>query len=190
MPLLWLLTALSAVVTATLGWMHAKEGIEGASIGAHRALGISLAVGTLAAWALRRWGSRAFGYLRVPVVIVLLVLVTLTGHYGGNITHGSGYLVQYAPIPNCKFTPGQLLGANTSCLQSSNRGSLASARLLGSCSSRADILRQFPNQPDISPGLNDLQAGQLTRWMYEALRADLSTALACAGAHAVVMLYV
>ncbi|MDX1562729.1 MAG: c-type cytochrome domain-containing protein, partial [Gammaproteobacteria bacterium] len=30
---------------------------------------------------------------------LMLVLVSITGHYGGNLTHGSTYLVQYAPQP-------------------------------------------------------------------------------------------
>ena len=35
----------------------------------------------------------------LPASVVLLVLVSITGHYGGNLTHGSTYLVEYAPQP-------------------------------------------------------------------------------------------
>jgi hypothetical protein len=34
-----------------------------------------------------------------PAAAVLLALVAMTGHYGGNLTHGSTYLVEYAPQP-------------------------------------------------------------------------------------------
>ena len=33
------------------------------------------------------------------IAVVLLLLIVLTGHYGGNLTHGSEYLLQYAPNP-------------------------------------------------------------------------------------------
>ena len=33
----------------------------------------------------------------MPASAVLLLLVAVTGHYGGNLTHGSTYLVEYAP---------------------------------------------------------------------------------------------
>jgi mono/diheme cytochrome c family protein len=35
----------------------------------------------------------------VPASILMLVLASITGHYGGNLTHGSTYLVEYAPQP-------------------------------------------------------------------------------------------
>jgi hypothetical protein len=39
-------------------------------------------------------GSKA---LFMPASLALVVLVAVTGHYGGNLTHGSTYLVEYAP---------------------------------------------------------------------------------------------
>src|SRR5690554_6975314 len=33
------------------------------------------------------------------VFLPILALLTFTGHYGGNLTHGSTYLFQYAPNP-------------------------------------------------------------------------------------------
>ena len=34
-----------------------------------------------------------------PASVLLLLLVAITGHFGGNLTHGSTYLVDYAPQP-------------------------------------------------------------------------------------------
>ena len=59
----------------------------------------------------RIWGGRrlcvrvaplareCYRAIQLPAGIVLIVLVTLTGHYGGNITHGSSYLLEHAPQP-------------------------------------------------------------------------------------------
>ena len=100
LPLLWACTALSALLTVVLGLMHFGEGgFTGPSASAHRFWGIGFALGTLAVWFLsvfnivfyRRWGGL--------FCIALLVAVTITGHYGGNLTHGTTYLVEYAPQP-------------------------------------------------------------------------------------------
>ena len=98
LPLLWGLTALSAVLTVALGILHFGEGgFNGASANAHRFWGIGFAVATVITWLIsifnvtfyREWGSALCG--------LLLIAVTMTGHYGGNLTHGSTYLVEYAP---------------------------------------------------------------------------------------------
>jgi hypothetical protein len=95
---LWAATALSALLTVTLGYLHFSEGgFTGSSALAHRALGTSVALLALAAWLVRwRWPAR-FHAAGAPVALSLVVLVTLTGHFGGNLTHGNTYLVQYAP---------------------------------------------------------------------------------------------
>jgi len=98
LPLLWGCTAFSALVTVILGMLHFGEGgFNGPSANAHRLWGIGFAVGVQLAWFLcvfnisfyRRWGSW--------LTLALLGAVTMTGHYGGNLTHGSTYLVEYAP---------------------------------------------------------------------------------------------
>ncbi len=100
LPLLWGCTALSALVTVILGLLHFGEGsFTGPSASAHRFWGISFALGAQVVWFLsvfnvaiyRQWG----GWL----TLLLLVTVTVTGHHGGNLTHGSTYLVEYAPQP-------------------------------------------------------------------------------------------
>jgi len=100
LPLLWACTAFSALITVILGLLHFGEGgFSGSSASAHRLWGIGFAIGTQLAWFLCvfnvtfywRWG----GWL----TLVLLAAVTMTGHYGGNLTHGSTYLVEYAPEP-------------------------------------------------------------------------------------------
>jgi uncharacterized membrane protein/mono/diheme cytochrome c family protein len=96
-PLLWALAALSAVLTAALGYLHFAEGaFTGPSAEAHRLWGTITAVATVAAWWLARRGGRA-GAVRLAAGIAMLALVSLTGHYGGNLTHGTTFLQEYAP---------------------------------------------------------------------------------------------
>jgi uncharacterized membrane protein/mono/diheme cytochrome c family protein len=97
--ILWWAAAVTAVVTATLGLMHAQEGAVGAAVTWHRAFGLTFAAAVVAAAVLRQLRPGVYKFSHVPIAIALVVLVTLTGHYGGNITHGSDFLVEYAPEP-------------------------------------------------------------------------------------------
>jgi len=98
-PFLWGAAAISALVTVTFGYMHyAEGGFTGASATQHRNFGTGLAVLVIAV-ALLRASKYAAAYLRVffPASVLMLFLVSITGHYGGNLTHGSTYLLEYAP---------------------------------------------------------------------------------------------
>jgi uncharacterized membrane protein len=99
-PFLWGATALTAVVTVALGYMHfAEGGFDGPSARAHRAYGTAVAIVSLVVWWASTRSRPIYAKARVAAGVVVLALVTLTGHYGGNLTHGSSYLVEYAPQP-------------------------------------------------------------------------------------------
>jgi uncharacterized membrane protein len=98
---LWLAGAASAILTVVLGYMHFSEGgFEGPSGYQHRNFGTALAV-IITVVALIRASAFAKSYRPVflPAAILLFVLVSMVGHYGGNLTHGSTYLFEYAPQP-------------------------------------------------------------------------------------------
>jgi uncharacterized membrane protein len=98
---LWTAAAVSAVATVMLGYMHfAEGGYEGPSGNLHRTFGTTLAV-LLCAVAFLRTSRFAASYRPVffPAAVLMFFLVTLVGHYGGNLTHGSTYLLEYAPQP-------------------------------------------------------------------------------------------
>ena len=100
-PYLWGAAAVSALVTVLFGYMHyAEGGFEGASGSQHRLFGTLLAVlTTLVAFVrVSKFGS-SYAPLFFPASVVLLLLSAITGHYGGNLTHGSSFLVEYAPQP-------------------------------------------------------------------------------------------
>lgn len=98
LPFLWATSALSAMATVALGYLHYLEGgFEGFSATAHMILGTGVAATATLAWVLHARSEATYSVLKTCVSVGLLVLVTLTGHYGGNLTHGSTYLTEYAP---------------------------------------------------------------------------------------------
>ena len=99
-PVLWGAAALTAIVTVALGYLHfAEGGFSGPSASAHRLYGTSVAVVATAVWLVSRQPAATYRLVELGGGVLLLLLVTLTGHYGGNLTHGSTYLVEYAPAP-------------------------------------------------------------------------------------------
>jgi len=100
-PFLWMAAAVSAVLTVILGYMHFAEGsFVGPSAAQHRTFGTALAV-IITVVAVLRASPFASAYKPVffPAAILMVLLASITGHYGGNLTHGSTYLVEYAPQP-------------------------------------------------------------------------------------------
>jgi len=100
-PFLWAAAAISAVVTVALGYMHyAEGGFDGGSGNLHRISGTSIAV-LLCIVAFVRCSPLARNYTPVylPAAVLMVVLASMVGHYGGNLTHGSTFLVEYAPQP-------------------------------------------------------------------------------------------
>jgi uncharacterized membrane protein/mono/diheme cytochrome c family protein len=96
-PFLWGAAAISAVATGVLGYLHfAEGGFTGPSAEAHRLFGTITAIECVGVWWLSRSGPSP-GALRLSAGILTLALVSVTGHYGGNLTHGSTYLIEYAP---------------------------------------------------------------------------------------------
>ncbi|HLU93774.1 MAG TPA: c-type cytochrome domain-containing protein [Membranihabitans sp.] len=91
---------ISGLVAVITGWMLAGEGQHGdAGLDWHRWMGVLVCVLSFLAWALKseKW--------RLPVriyyfnLILLVLALFFTGHLGGNLTHGSDYLIEHAPGP-------------------------------------------------------------------------------------------
>ena len=95
-PFLWGAAALSAVLTVALGYLHfAEGGFAGPSGNAHRLLGTTTAAVMLLGWWIATRPSAT--WLKPAIGVLALVLVSVTGHYGGNLTHGSTFILEYAP---------------------------------------------------------------------------------------------
>jgi uncharacterized membrane protein len=98
---LWMAAAVSAILTVILGYMHfAEGGFTGPSAAQHRTFGTALGI-IITVVAVLRSSPFADSYKPVyfPAAILMVFLASITGHYGGNLTHGSTYLVEYAPQP-------------------------------------------------------------------------------------------
>jgi len=96
----WAAGALCAIGTAALGYMHATEGgFEGAALDAHRLAGTSLALLACIVWLMRSRFSPLYAKAWPVAALGVVLLLFLTGHFGGNLTHGDTYLAQYAPGP-------------------------------------------------------------------------------------------
>lgn len=100
--ILWLGLA-TGVISATFGLMRAGNGeYEAHMLNLHRLYGLAVPVVTAVTVVLHMAVSRAGAAPAwTPayrlVLLGTLGLVVVAGHYGGNLTHGSKYLVQNAP---------------------------------------------------------------------------------------------
>lgn len=98
----WLSLA-AAVVSATFGILRAETGgYEAHALNLHRIFGLwvpALILATLAAQAVayRRTGKRAGVFIYRALLSATFVTIVIAGHLGGNLTHGSHYLVENAP---------------------------------------------------------------------------------------------
>lgn len=93
-----LLGSMSAIVAAFLGWLIAEDkGYDADTLFLHRWFGIAVAVGSIFLW-LFKTGKINSSYKRVSALALgLIAAVSITGHLGGNLTHGDGYLTEHAP---------------------------------------------------------------------------------------------
>lgn len=83
--------ALSAIASAVSGWILALDGgYDESLLDWHKYLGIGTAVSAaLLLWAYLTWSSqKLFGGLFTAFILLL----TVTGHYGGSLTHGADFL--------------------------------------------------------------------------------------------------
>ncbi|MCZ0954854.1 MAG: hypothetical protein OXJ56_19970 [Rhodospirillaceae bacterium] len=97
---LWAAAAVTSIVTVALGYMHYFEGgFAGTSATVHMIAGTSVAVLATLAWLLRMWLTSLYSRAQHGISAVLVILLVVAGHYGGNLTHGPDFLAEYAPGP-------------------------------------------------------------------------------------------
>ena len=100
-PLL-VVAGITAAIAAGAGYLLGSAGgYGGSTFDRHLQLGIVVAIGALvtalAAWRRQRTGA-GDGLVRTTLVVTLLAL-TAAGHLGATLTHGEGYLTEFAPAP-------------------------------------------------------------------------------------------
>lgn len=92
-----LLGAFFAVLSCVSGWMLGEEGdYDMAILDRHRWLGIAVAVMSIIYYLnyTRKLGQKLPASLPYILSLLLLLLITAAGHWGGTLTHGEGYLTQ------------------------------------------------------------------------------------------------
>lgn len=102
-PLVWLLAASSAVLSAGSGYfLSMGGGYAEETLNLHKIGGITLAIISTTCYLLYAFRipflSNATRPVRSGLVILAGVLLILTGHWGGTLTHGSDYLLEFAPL--------------------------------------------------------------------------------------------
>ncbi len=89
----------SGLVACVMGYMLSLGGgYDEGAIMWHQWAGILLTLLSFALLAIRRMAISNQQVQQVAFVLIM-VFLTFTGHFGGNLTHGSTYLFQYAPNP-------------------------------------------------------------------------------------------
>lgn len=93
--------SIGAVLSIVTGLLLSNSGdYDPDAVSKHQWLGISTGIVSIVLWLVR--GAAGNTIMRSGSV-VLVVLVTLTGHYGGSLTHGSNYLT--APLFDAGDSP-------------------------------------------------------------------------------------
>lgn len=101
-PLIYFWGGISAALACITGYLqYLGEGYSFDTVKWHLWLGIVTALFSFLMYAKLK-ALKAFDFLgKIPVVVfslIFFVLISFTGHQGGNITHGEDYLVE--PLPN------------------------------------------------------------------------------------------
>ena len=98
--LIW--TSAFALISAAMGWSLAQAGeYDPGTLQIHLWLGVSTCVLSLGLTYIMRAGLNR--HLTNSLFILGLLCLTVTGHYGGNLTHGSDYLTASFPAPAQKM---------------------------------------------------------------------------------------
>ncbi len=92
--------AVAAVLAVVLGWLLAGEGgYDESTLFWHRWVGVAVAVVSIIAWLVKSGQLQLASKTYQISLVVLVLLIAITGHLGGNLTHGPNYLLEYAPEP-------------------------------------------------------------------------------------------
>ena len=82
---------LSAVASCISGYILSGTGdYDEQLVSTHQWFGISVAIISLLAWLFHKWKN---GFAKW-IILVMVLLIVITGHLGGSLTHGSDYLTK------------------------------------------------------------------------------------------------
>lgn len=93
LPVLWLISCLSAVLACVAGWLLSfSGGYSQEALDRHMYLGLGLTLACALLYLLVQKGAAA--KVQIGGLALVALLLMGTGHWGGNLTHGEDYLTQ------------------------------------------------------------------------------------------------
>ncbi|WP_422082380.1 c-type cytochrome domain-containing protein [Ulvibacterium sp.] len=97
---LWALGAISAFFAVLFGYLLSLSGdYDTDTLFWHQWSGIMVLVLSFACYFIFKKQGKSAQFVKWPLVVLVAITITYTGHLGGNLTHGSTYLLEYAPNP-------------------------------------------------------------------------------------------
>lgn len=91
------LAALTALISLGTGWLLGEEGgFDEELLFLHRWMAVAFTTTTILLFFLKSTTSEVLKKAYIPTFIVVMILIAITGHFGGNMTHGEDYLFREA----------------------------------------------------------------------------------------------
>lgn len=107
-----LLGTASALVAAILGFLLSQSGgYEGNLLAIHQVGGWATVLCSGLAWWISQTGQKFSKKSHYSIFGLLLLVISVTGHYGGSLTHGEDYLTAYAPFGGKTATEARVLNS-------------------------------------------------------------------------------
>lgn len=94
------ISAVFAIITGLL--LSGNGGYDAGTLSRHKWMGIIAAAACFASWAARRKQPSGKKLSNI-LLIICIILIAIGSHFGGNMTHGEGYLTKYLPATLQKF---------------------------------------------------------------------------------------
>jgi uncharacterized membrane protein len=88
-----LVAGATALLSLGTGWLLGEEsGYDEDALFLHRWMAVAFTITTILLYLVKRSKRNGMNKTYIPLFLVVLGLISLTGHFGGNMTHGEDYL--------------------------------------------------------------------------------------------------
>ena len=115
----WFFSFISGGISALFGWFLGDNNYYLESqINIHKWSGIAFVILTFLIWILRALNFNLNKSIYRISNFAILILILITGHYGGEMTHGKGYLIKGLPFIKQKKIPTIFLAKKENSLDS------------------------------------------------------------------------